>query len=92
MHSVKNQLIQAALCVITGAVFTFFIFGIIQSKDSELLPMILDGFLWIVFGFVKRGIVNTTENGQLIFHNLWIYILVTSAIFLALNYWRIKSN
>jgi hypothetical protein len=92
MHSVKNQLIQAALCVLAGAVFTFFIFGIIHSKNSELLPMILDGFMWIVFGFVKRGIFNTTENGQLIFHNLWTYILVTSAIFFALNYLRIKSK
>jgi hypothetical protein len=96
LPSARRQLLRVTLCLIAGAIVTFFTFGIVHNDGNTFASGVVNGLMWIVFGFVKRGIVNTSVDGQLVYHNLWPYILAVSSIFLGSSWlwsaWRAKSK
>jgi hypothetical protein len=95
-RSARKHLLRVTLCLIVGALVTFFTFGIVHNDGNTFASGVVNGLMWTVFGFAKRGIVNTSVDGQIVYHNLWPYILSTSSIFLGSSWlwsvWRAKSK
>lgn len=91
LPNLKHTL-RVVLSLVAGASVTFFIFGISHASDSGITSRILTGFLWVVFGFAKRGFVNTSKSGQLVYYNLWPFIVLVSAIIWAFSFWRSTSK